>query len=179
MVGGKFAPASIDALKAENVLVVGKIQLLPALREGEQRLASTATTAFKDKALLITGDKKRSFKDVDGFSMRHLAQVDLDKTFYYQDDSASQLIFSGGYIQLEMFGDRTDQKLYLPGGLAYRIKPGQKAVYIGTLVYYRDDYNKIIRMQVKNEYKEANKDFKKLYGNSVRLYPLEYRTLKN
>ena len=168
-VGGKFAPSTLLSMGSDEVLVVGKIKLIPPLKQGEQRIAPTAKAAFENKALLITGDRLRGFDEVDEYDMRHLAQVDLNKTFFYLEDKKSQLIYSGGYVQLDLFGSQRDQKIYLPGGLSYKLKAGQKALYIGTLVYHRDDYSQITKVDIENEYEEANREFKNRYGSSVKL----------
>jgi hypothetical protein len=57
-------------------------------------------------------------------------------------------------------------QLRLPGNMIYRIRPGDKAIYIGTLRYHRDTYNAIKKVQYVDEYNEALKEFHKSEGNA-------------
>lgn len=171
MAGGKFSPSTIHSLANDEILIVGKIMLNPPLRENEQKLSWSARDAFKDKAFVITGDKYRGFDEVDGFSMRHLAQVDIGKTFFYREDLSDRLIYSGAYIQTELYSDqsRRDGKIYLPGGLQFALNKGHRAIYIGTIKYHRDEYSAITKTEIIDEFNEANKDFKEKYGSSIKL----------
>jgi hypothetical protein len=46
------------------------------------------------------------------------------------------------------------EKLWFPGGYYFDVPKGAAAVYIGTLRYFRDDFNSITRVEVIDERKE-------------------------
>lgn len=46
------------------------------------------------------------------------------------------------------------EKLWFPGGYYFDVPKGAAAVYIGTLRYYRDDFNSITRVEVIDERKD-------------------------
>ncbi len=59
--------------------------------------------------------------------------------------------------------------MQLPGGLQYALKPDDRAVYIGTLRYYRDDYNTITKVEIVNDYARAKRAFYAKFGTSFKL----------
>jgi hypothetical protein len=56
-----------------------------------------------------------------------------------------------------------------PGKLRVALKPGDRAVYIGTLRYYRDEFFEITRVAVVDEYGAANAEFANKFGSGVPL----------
>jgi hypothetical protein len=46
------------------------------------------------------------------------------------------------------------EKLWFPGGYYFDVPKGAAAVYIGTLRYFRDDFNSITRVEVIDERKD-------------------------
>jgi hypothetical protein len=45
------------------------------------------------------------------------------------------------------------------------LRPGDKAVYIGTIRYHRDEFFTISRIQIVDDYGHANAEFKKKFGS--------------
>ena len=60
-------------------------------------------------------------------------------------------------------------RLILPGGLKYEVQPSDRAIYIGTLRYHRDDYNAITKVDLLDEFDKAKKAFVKQHGATVKL----------
>mgnify|MGYP001434112348 FL=1 len=56
-----------------------------------------------------------------------------------------------------------------PGGLKVSLNPGDRAVYIGTLRYHRDEFFEITRVAVVDEYGAAQAEFTKKFGAGVPL----------
>ena len=73
------------------------------------------------------------------------------------------IYYSGTVIIMN--NNRADY-LRLPGVLTYKIHPDDKAVYIGTLRYHRDDYNTITKVEYVDEFDQALAVFQKSAGNS-------------
>lgn len=178
-VGGKFPPDSMASIGNDEILVVGKIELFPPLKKSEQDVYSTATKAFVNKALIVTDEEVQDVRNItpSGFSIRHVAATELGKTFFYEEDFSDPLIYSGGFVQMKYYsygsGYRettiVENKLMLPGGLKFTPNKSDKAIYIGTIQYYRDENNNITSIKLKDEYEEANEIFKKKYNSSVKL----------
>ncbi len=60
-------------------------------------------------------------------------------------------------------------KVYFPGGLKVSIQSGDKAVYIGTIRYHRDEFFNITKTRIVDDYGRANAEFKKQFGTKVAL----------
>jgi len=65
--------------------------------------------------------------------------------------------------------DRTNDRAHLPGGLRVDVSPTDEAVYIGTVVYYRDEFFDIKRVQIVDEYDREVAVFAARFGPGVRL----------
>ena len=70
------------------------------------------------------------------------------------------------------------ERLILPGGLKYDIRDSDKAIYIGTIRYYRDDYNAITKIDFLNDFEKANQAFIDRFGNGVKLRQLRPSAIK-
>jgi hypothetical protein len=86
------------------------------------------------------------------------------------------LIYSGSIILTQSalvgHGRRASvdvERLILPGGLKYEIQASDRAIYIGTFRYHRDDYNAITKVDLVNEFDKANQAFTERFGNVVKL----------
>ena len=56
------------------------------------------------------------------------------------------------------------KKVFFPGGLKVSVKPGDKAVYIGTVQYHRNEFFDITKVAIVDDYERANTEFKKKFG---------------
>ncbi len=87
--------------------------------------------------------------------------------------------YFGGRIEKFIFVKSTNRSFYLvgcnfgriefPARFRVNISPDDKAIYIGTIIYYRDDFNGFKKFKIKNEYKKAKKAFQKKFGKSLKL----------
>jgi hypothetical protein len=59
--------------------------------------------------------------------------------------------FNGALAHLDVV---QQEKLWFPGGYYFDVPKGSVAVYIGTLRYFRDDFNSITRVEVIDERKD-------------------------
>ncbi len=171
---------SLSELGSDRILVVGKIELIRPLVEDEQLLKPKGVTHFKNKAFILLG--KEAF-DLNKIPMRaandSTGTVTLGKTFFLPVDRGKNLRYSGGFIVMNdysIFGGNTvggvlgiwniagTDHFTLPGGLKFSPAKSDKAVYIGTIQYYRDDFNAITKINIKDEYAQANAEFKSRYN---------------
>jgi len=66
-------------------------------------------------------------------------------------------------------GGRELNRVYFPGGLKASIKAGDKAVYIGTVQYHRNEFFDISKVSIVDDYERANTEFKKRFGTKYTL----------
>ena len=55
--------------------------------------------------------------------------------------------------------------LLFPGSFHINIKPGDKAVYIGTIVYERDNFFTVKRVIIRDDYDKEMPKFRRTFGN--------------
>lgn len=170
-VGARKDATSMSQINRQQVLVVGKIELIPGLQKNEQRLNKKAAKFFKDKAFVVYGDKKIDMRDLSVDANRASSIITLGKTFFLpiDHDKNGNIYFSGLLIVTDndffppgniggavwiSTAARADHIL-LPVGIKFKTKKSMDAVYIGTMQIYRDDFNGISKIRIKDEYRKA------------------------
>ncbi len=159
---------SLSALGGADTVVVGRIELVPPLRKDEQRIKGLGSGGYENKIFLIADERYRVLKGepaLADFSGR--IEAILGKDFFVRSESKPFFIL-GGVLFLDI-GGREMNKAYFPGGLKVSIRPGDKAVYIGTLRYHRNEFFEISKVAIYDDYERANAEFKKQFGTR---YPL-------
>lgn len=176
---------SLSDLGPDQILVVGKIELLRPLVENEQILKPRTASSLKDKAYLVMDKEGYDLNNIPVMAAnKATGVVTLGKTFFLAVNRGQSLRYSGGVIVINddaLFRGNTIGGIYgiwnlvgadhfrLPGGLKYSYAKTDRAVYIGTLQYYRDDFNVITNVKTKDEYAQANAELKKRYSPAFAL----------
>ena len=165
---------SVDALGGEEMVVVGRVELVPPLRKGEQRIRGMVVGNFENRMFLITDEQPRPLpRELKLADYTGRVEAPLGSTFFVRSRSAPFYLL-GGVLFLDFGGD-TQQRAHFPGGMQVAARPGDRAVYIGTLRYHRDEFFEISRVVVVDEYAQANAEFVKKFGTR---YPLRKVLLK-
>jgi hypothetical protein len=159
---------SLSGLNGGETVVVGRIELVPPLRKNEQKLKGLGTGNFENKIILIADEQNRALTDEPGMS-DYAGRIEaiLGKNFFVRSDSKPFYIL-GGMLYLDL-GGREMNRAYFPGGLKVSLKPGDKAVYVGTVQYHRNEFFEITKAAIVDDYDRANAEFKKKFGAK---YPL-------
>ena len=159
--------SSADSVGSGETLVVGRVELVPPLRKGEQRLTAIGTGQYENLMLLLTGERDRPVPaDPKIADYADRIEAELGSLFFVRTRSAPFYI-QGGIVFLDM--GSTMSRARFPGGLRVALKPGDRAVYIGTLRYHRNEFFDITDVQVVDEYPAANAEYSKKFGNGVPL----------
>ena len=171
---GGCAPAarvpleSFQSLSSGEMVLVGRVELVPPLRKGEQRVRGIVVGDVENKMFLIADERLRPLPQDPGISdYAGRIEAKLGDHFFVRSKSEPFYIL-GGVLFLDI-GGNSMQRIYFPGGLRVAAEPGDRAVYIGTLRYHRDEFFDISRVSVVDEYAEASKEFAKRFGNGQRL----------
>jgi hypothetical protein len=159
---------SLSGLNGGETVVVGRIELVPPLRKNEQKLKGLGTGNFENKIILIADEQYRTLTDDPGMA-DYAGRIEaiLGKNFFVRSDNKPFYIL-GGMLYLDL-GGREMNRAYFPGGLKVSIKPGDKAVYVGTVRYHRNEFFEITKAAIVDDYDRANAEFKKKFGTK---YPL-------
>jgi hypothetical protein len=147
---------------AGETVVVGRIELVPQLRKNEQKIEVMNSGSFENIVFLMADEKNRTLKGeptTADFGGR--IEATLEKTFFVRSSDKPFYIL-GGMIWLE-FG-RGENRAYFPGGLKVSLQPGDKAVYIGTVRYQRDEFWNFTKVAIVDDYERANAEFRKQFG---------------
>lgn len=159
--------SSAEGVGGGETIIVGRVELVPPLRKGEQRLTAIGTGSYENLMLLLTGERDRPLPaDPKIADYTDRIEAKLGSLFFVRTRNAPFYIL-GGIVFLDM--GSTMNRARFPGGLRVGLKEGDRAVYIGTLRYHRNEFFDITDVQVVDEYAAANAEYSKRFGNGVPL----------
>lgn len=168
---------SLSGLGNDETVVVGRVELVPPLHKDEQKIKGIVIGDVENKIFLITDEKYRVLTKepgIDDFAGRIEAKI--GKNFFVRSHSQSFYILRG-MLYLEL-GGREMNRIYFPGGMKVSIKPGDKAVYVGTVQYHRDEFFDIKKVAILDDYDRANAEYKKKFGSKQPLRKALLTTVK-
>jgi hypothetical protein len=154
---------SLSSLGSDEVVVVGKVELVPALRKGEQKIRGMVVGNFENTLVLMMDEKLRPLPEdprIADYAGR--IEAPIGRTFFVRSKAAPSYVL-GGVLFLDI-GGSSQQKAYFPGGFQVAAKPGDRAVYIGTLRYHRDEFFEITRISIVDEQREASAEYEARFG---------------
>ena len=172
---------SLATVRSDDVIVVGKVELHPPLSEDELSMSSIRPVVqfgggclfaptgrqFKNTALLLTDTKMRKLTEPQIGDYTNRIAAPLDETFYVTVPNSAPLFVIRSEILMGVSADV--EKAVLPSGYKIDIRRDDKAVYIGTLKYYRDEFSEIKRVELIDDYERENAAFKKIFGGQIKL----------
>ena len=152
-----------------SVVVVGKIEIVPpldAVYEQKTHWNVIGDEAILNKIVMATGtDPKPVDTDLVLSEWQNAIEAELGKNFFLKG-KRQRTYLKGAMVNLDV---KSQDRLWFPGGLYYDVPNGADAVYVGTLRYTRDDFNKIKKVELINEYKSASREFSSRFGKGARL----------
>jgi hypothetical protein len=172
-----FATSFAEVEKNE-VILVGKIAIDPPLGEGDQTLKTVAfrdggmiinpsAKDYRNKVLLLTNSNNRRVADPSMGDYRGRIEAALGETFYVRvPNEPFYVVRSEIWMDLKAIGM---EKMVLPAGYRIDIRPGDRAVYVGTILYHRDEFFSTDKVKVVDEYKKESAAFRGRFGNAVKL----------
>lgn len=159
---------SLSGVGGDETIVVGRVELVPPLRKDEQKLKGLGTGKFENRIFLITDEQYRTLtKEPEMADYAGRIEAILGKNFFVRSNSKPFFIL-GGMLYLDLGGPEMN-RAYFPGGLKVSLKPGDKAVYVGTIKYHRNEFFEVTKAAIVDDYDRANAEFKKKFGAK---YPL-------
>jgi hypothetical protein len=162
---------SLAEVGPDQVIVVGRVELSPPLKPGEQKVGSTYAE-YKDVAFMVTGDSPRAVSSMGWGDLKSRLEAPLGKEFFVTHPVKPFFILRGFiFMNLEIKVTSGDQapdagQAPLNGLFQIDVKPGDRAVYIGTLRYTRDEFFET-EATVRDDYARAKVEFEKRFGKSL------------
>lgn len=166
---------SLSDLKADEVVLVGKIRLKPKLAKDEQDFSGTiGAKRMKGKIYITVDNKHNPVKDYISLNgIKNVGEVEANKTFAVVVKKTKPLIYSGAFVYVS-----NSDYYILPGGIKIRHGNKDRALYIGTIEYTRNMFNEITRVKIKNQYAEAKRFMRKKFGSQLKLKRIKPVLLK-
>ena len=187
LIGGEVRKEvnSISEVGRNQVVIVGRVELTPDLREGEQHIEAGSVDVMgwadlhKDRAMLQVN--KTPVQDES-----HMVMINpkLGETFHFEIAKDTPYIV-GGSIMLEhrfevvgwsMLGNqmhadkqRIMKEIRLPSMFKLDIRPEDKAIYVGTIRLHRDEFNSVTKIDIVDDYEATNKRFQVKFGQNAQL----------
>jgi hypothetical protein len=157
---------SLGQLGAGEVLVVGKIEIVPPIKPEEQTFKATdpfnTKRHFIGRAVLFMSDK-RDYEDYTGDALN----PPLQETFFLKTPRAKRYVVKGSVTMAyalrvvsrrQAVSDQTE--LLFPAPLELDIRPGDRAIYVGTLRLHRDEFHEVTRAEVRDDFAKAAAEYR-------------------
>jgi hypothetical protein len=148
-------PATGPQAGAGEVVVIGKIELVPPIDRLEQR---THRNVIGEKSLLgrvfvATGpsDKPVSTPTLVAADFQEMVEAEWGVPFMVKVPRRRTYL-NGAVVHLDVVERDT---LWFPGGFYFDVPADAPAVYIGTLRYFRNDFNVITGVEIVDERKDV------------------------
>lgn len=155
------APADLGS---GEILLLGRVKVTPPIAKDEQRLPGIAED-WRGHVMVVLGETpaplERPFK-VSGYKNRIEAPPDREFSVAVP---AGSFTIRGAVVPLRLDPPPTDEAL-LPGGFRVDVRPGDRAIYIGTIHYHRDEFWQITKIEVEDEYDRVRADCLKRWGGA-------------
>jgi hypothetical protein len=156
--------SSFGKLGANETVVVGRVELVPPLHEHDQRIRGIGTGRFKNKMFMIVDEEYQELTEEPGRGdFKGRIDASFGEEFIVRSSNEPFFIIAGMmYLSL---GHGLPDQAYFPGGLKADIRPSDKAVYIGTIRYHRNDFFEVTETEIIDDYERVNGQFMKEFGN--------------
>jgi hypothetical protein len=171
-------PQGAKDLESDSVILVGRIELVPPLKANEQDLKMgtfdpmDAKGALTGRAVLYLSDDSKAAGEKTMEAMNPL----LEKTFFVKIPKDRRYMVYGSvlmYHRVTAVNQRQavvdSNELMIPAPVQFDIKPGDRAIYVGTWRLHRDEFNEVNKAQIIDQYASASAEFQKKFGTRLTL----------
>lgn len=171
-------PKSSRELTPDTVVIVGRIELVPPLRTGEQDLKMgtfdpmDTKGALTNRAVLYLSNSPSMRREP---TMEAL-NPELEKTFFFGVPKDKRYMVHGMVLMQHRVTavsrrqvSTESNELLIPAPLEFDIRPGDRAIYIGTWRLHRDEFNEVTKAQLLDQYSVAATEFRKRFGREIPL----------
>ena len=151
-----FLPPATDLRGTETqVVVVGKFELVPPFNPKLEQ--KTHWNVIGDKRILnrivmATGAtlKPANTDSLFGPDWQGIIEAEWDVPFMVKAPR-QRTYLNGGFVQLDLL---SSDKLWFPGGYYFEVPHDARAIYIGTLRFTRNEFNRITNIEIIDERKD-------------------------
>jgi hypothetical protein len=150
-------------LSANEAVLIGRIEMVPPLQKGEQKLQGLFVEDMRNRAYFLTDDHWREVQGEASLSdyQGHVGE-EFGKTFAVAVPTQPLYVLKG-IMYLHFTNNRWEQA-WLPGGLKVDVQAGDKAVYMGTVRYHRNEFMDITKVEIVDDFDRERAAFAKKFG---------------
>jgi hypothetical protein len=161
---------SFASLRSDETVLTGRIELVPPLRPEEQHVDVISPYDYKNTAYIMLDDEPRAIQgEVTQADLEGSIPAEFGQLFTVAVESRPKFIV-GAVIVLRI--GRVLETAELPAGYWVDIEPGDKAAYLGTLRYYRNEFFDVQRLDVIDDFARDEAEFRAMLGGD---HPLKKR----
>lgn len=173
--------AEID--RATDVVVVGRIEIVPKITEEEVSLKMTigADELYRYFMMRIQDD----IGEMTDYTtdMEHMAAVKTEEVFYIPANRSEPFKFFGGWFYTKVHGgsgsSRSTVFFHIKDGIKVEIPKNAGAVYLGTIKFKRDEFFNLKDIDFEQDDFEAEqKRFKKKFKTKMTLVKAKVTQVK-
>ena len=168
----------LSQLGRNETVVVGRVELVPPLREEEQDIKLIGPYNDKNQYFFMVGRKwvdKRG--ELSGGDYDAVIIEKFGTTFYVK--APARPLFLLRYLIYMQVTVQGMEKVWLPGGVVVDIQAGDRAVYMGTLRYHRNEFFDLSRIEIVDDYAREKQVFEKRFGRNIPLVKRLPRPVKS
>jgi hypothetical protein len=157
---------SLGDVSADDVVLVGKIEIVPRVKPQEQsfKAADPFNTRryYIGRAILFMSDEPE-YQDRTDTALN----PELEHTYFLRVAKAKRYMVKGSVTMAfalrsvsrrQAVAEQTE--LMLPSPVEFDIRPGDRAIYVGTLRVHRDEFHEVTKAEVRDEYAKALAEYK-------------------
>jgi hypothetical protein len=170
---GEFE-GDINSLKDDEIILVGSIELIPPLEEGEQKVGGSGVIviggkSLKNKLFLALGENILTYRDATEKNLNKFLGIEFEKLFNIKQKYSEKLYISTPYVPLEFKSYMGENRIYFPEPFLIEITRDCKIAYLGRICFYRDIYNEFTKIEIRDEYDETLVEVKEIFGEDVEM----------
>ena len=159
---------SFRKLGRNETIVVGRVELVPPLHEHDQQLRGPRSSKFADTMFMMVDEEYWELTEEPGWGdFRGRIDAQFGEEFAVRSSNQPFFIIAG-MIYLSLGHGMPDQA-YFPGGLRADINPDDKAVYVGTIRYHRNEFFEVTSAEIVDDYERVRAEFVERFGDEFPL----------
>lgn len=169
----------LGEIGADSVMLVGRIELLPAVRPEELDLKMSSVgdwdpfggkKLIQQRAILYLTDRPDAPRE----PTRSVINPPLEQLFFMRIPKrdrfvAHAMVFLKHRVRVTgpKSADVDTNELWLPLRQELDIRPGDRALYVGTWRAQRDEFNEVTSVQVLDHHAAAQAEMHKRFGSDI------------
>lgn len=170
-------------LQPNEVIVVGHVDLLPPLTKDEMDFSITVREQEENQVYYWLHSKPTPIAEDPFYTSREtFVRGTLGETFYLRVPR-QRWYATMGHITVAHTGSRL-KIAWLPAGFVIEPQPDDKAIYIGTFRYHRNEFWDLTKTEEINDFEAVRAEFRAKFGSKLKLVdrlaqPYELPTASN